>query len=143
MTEIDPSSISPEQWLDGIHPAYRDAINAMVAQGSPYETIATVWLSKAGPENTFSFGAGGAAGNFFEQVKAEFNKLVCGDAEYEDLRKRAAEQWQKGGSYVSVAVAAFIGAKLGIAAAVLIPVIALLFAAASRIGLKAWCETKK
>ena len=105
-------------------------------------SVATLWVSRVGPENTFSFGVGGAAGNFFEQVKNEFNKFICGDESYEDLRKKVKEYWKKNNPCVVTTIAIVIGSKISIAAAVLTPVIALLLAAASQIGLAAWCAGK-
>ncbi len=143
MTTLDPKDCSPDEWLNAIKLAYRSEIDQMLTNNAgSYDAVATAWVSKVGPENTFAFGVGGAARNFFEQVKHEFNKFLCGDDSYEDLRKKVKQYWKKNNTTVVMTIAIVIGTKISIAAAVLTPVIALLLAAASQIGLASWCAGK-
>ncbi len=80
--------------------------------------------------------------SFYANVKAEVIAFVCGDAKYQAERTQAEAIWKTHGKIGLVAaVAAAISPYVGLAAAAIIPVIALLFSLAAKVGLNAFCKS--
>lgn len=77
---------------------------------------------------------------YFPAIKAEFAKLLCGHADYEDDRERAEGLWNTGKDYVLMAISAAIGASLGVAAAIILPIVTFLLYLASKMGVNVWCR---
>jgi hypothetical protein len=73
-------------------------------------------------------------------VKAELAKLVCGDPQYNDVRAQIADLWNNHKAAVVSAITVAIAGIVGVAAAALMPVIALLLALVSKVGSAAWCS---
>ena len=97
-------------------------------------------MSRTGSNNTLGFGVGGPIQSFYTNVKNEFVAFVCGDAKYEEERAQAAQIWNSQGKVGLVSmVAAVVASTVGLAVAAIVPVIALLFSLAAKIGLNAFC----
>ena len=127
-------------WFDGL-PAYQSqAIEQLLADGSSEEQVGELWLSRTGSTSTVGFGVGGPLQSFYANVKKEFVAFVCGDPKFDTERAQAVNIWKEQGkvSLVSI-VAAVVASTVGLAAAAVIPVIALLFSLASKIGVNAFC----
>jgi hypothetical protein len=132
----------PEDWLTDL-PSYQSrTIKELLQSGLSYEEAAAAWVGQIGAGTNAPFGTATAGPGLFENLKKEFNKLICGDPEYDKVRRDAATTWNKYKSGVTMTIAAAVGAVLGVAAVVLVPAIALLLAAASKVGLNAWCATQ-
>lgn len=131
--------VAPEDWLSGL-PTYQiNLVNELLSSGLSETEAAELWLSRVGPDNNFAFGAGNPGTNYLSAVQTEFRKLICGDDSYEAVRAEASKVWG-GAKYGIVSMMALaIAAHVGIAAAVIAPVIALLMSAVGRIGINAWC----
>lgn len=81
---------------------------------------------------------------YWKNLKREFFTLLCTDDEkYADLRRQIQELEGPTKVVIIPAIAAAIGAILGIAAGILTPFVALLFLGAAKLGAQAWCETAK
>lgn len=141
MNSLDFDGIDPGDWIDSLPQHYAETIRAMVASGDTYERVAEVWLSKAGADNTFFLGAAGQRQTYYDRVKEEFSKLICDHPDYSLIRADAKKQWNDKKLVICMPLAAAVGAKLGIAAAALLPVIALLLAAVTKVGKNAWCAS--
>lgn len=76
---------------------------------------------------------------YWDAVKGEVDKFICGGPGYDDLRKQVEAGWEKGKTWIVTVVAGVVASHLGVAAAVIIPVIGIVFALAARIGVKAYC----
>jgi hypothetical protein len=140
VTAVNILSDGPEDWWSDL-PGYQTTIiRELLASGMSETEAAELWLSRVGPDNNFAFGAGSPGANFLASVQTEFRKFLCGDAQYEQLRQQANETWNGMKIPVVAAIAAGIGATVGVAAAVIMPVVALLLTAAAKIGLNAWCN---
>jgi len=127
-------------WVESL-PAYqRTVIAELLASGLDEEGVAETWLSRTGPDNNFGFGAGPASSNYLASVKGEFRKLICGDPSYETLRQDAQKIWDGSKFSIVSAIAIGIAAHIGVAVAVITPVVALLLAAVCKVGLNAWCN---
>lgn len=140
MTDITFLANGPAEWWSELPPYQTASIEAMIAAGMTEHQVAELWLSRVGPDNNFAFGAGSPGANFLASVQTEFRKFLCGDPEYDALRTQANETWNGLRIPVVATIAAGIGATVGVAAAVVMPVVALLLTAAARIGLNAWCN---
>lgn len=140
MTEIDFLDSADANWWYDLPVYQRVSIKNLLDSGLSEEDAAAMWLSRTGPDNNFAFGAGSPGANFLSSVQTEFRKFLCGDSAYDDLRRDAKSAWNGTKLPVVAAIAAGIGATIGVAAAVIMPVVALLLSAAARIGLQAWCN---
>ena len=138
------SARSPDAdlWWQELPAFQRTSINEMISSGLSYEEVAETWLSTTGAITNAPFGGVTAGPGLFENIRNEINKLVCGHESYDDLRKQSAETWEKYKPGVLMGVAGAIGAALGVAAVVIVPVVALLLAAVVKVGVNAWCQTK-
>jgi len=139
-TQLDFSKSQPQDWLNDLPTFQRSAIETFLKGGLTEEEVAELWLSRIGSDQNIGFGAGTVASNYLASVKSEFRKFVCGDADYESLRLEAEKVWVGTKYPIVVLIAGVIGAKLGLAAAVISPVVALLLAAVCKIGKNAWCN---
>lgn len=139
MFEIDYQG---SDWIHALPVHQSKIIDELIASGQGEEQIAELWLSKIGAPSTVGFGANGTIQNFYGNVKTEVVKMLCGDAKYEKDRSEAKEIWEKHGKLSLVsAVSAVIGSTVGLAAAAIIPVVALLFSMIGKIGIGAFCAT--
>lgn len=140
---IDLSNYKPSDWIDALPPAQQSVIRDMLATGLSFEQVAEGWLSACGPENTFPYGGEGAKTTFSENIKAELHKLICGDPAYENIRGQARTLTEKHKTEVAMVVAGAVGSALGIAAAALLPVVCLVLASVTSVGINAWCGHHK
>lgn len=73
-------------WLDILKPYQRNTIKALLDQNdNDEEKVAQIWLSSGGPINTATFGglpSSASNKNYFQCLKDELNKLICGDDTY-------------------------------------------------------------
>jgi hypothetical protein len=130
-----------DDWSQALKPYQRTLVDELLALGKTTEEIALIWLDKVGAENNAPFGSQSSSQNFFDAVKLEFSKLVCGDDRYEDDRKKINTLWGKHKVAIVSTIAAAIASQLGIAVAILTPVIALLLDLFGKLGRNAWCDT--
>lgn len=130
----------PEAWLDALPPFHARRIREMQAAGVGMEDIARAYLASVGPADNAPYGVveGGKKG-YWDAVKGEVDKFICGGAGYDDLRKQVEAGWEKGKTWIVTAVAGFVATNLGVAAAVILPVVGIALALAARIGVKAYC----
>jgi len=127
-------------WFAGLPQSQAESILHLVDSGKSEEEVGELWLSRTGSNNTVGFGVGGPIQSFYSNVKKEFAAFVCGDEKYSDERKQASEIWKNQGKVGLVSmVAALVASTVGLAAAAIVPVIALLFSLAAKIGLNAFC----
>jgi hypothetical protein len=136
---FDFENCAPGDWIGALPAVHAKTIDAMLTEGMSLEDIGQNWLSRVGPENTFPFGAGSASHNFFGRVMDEIRKFVCGDPSYKDLRKKIENLTKKHKTEVVGAIAAGIGAVVGLSAVVLVPVVGIALAIICKIGVNAYC----
>ncbi|ARI78807.1 hypothetical protein [Halobacillus mangrovi] len=127
-------------WLDTLPNYQRDLVNELLSYYS-YEEAAVTWLESS-TSNTSPFsGQPQPEKKYFEYVKKEVHKLLCGDTNYEAERHELVQLAQKpeNKNGIIAMVSALIGAKLGLAATFLAPVIVIIFLTIGKISLNAWC----
>lgn len=131
---------APEEWLNALPEYHSKRILRMESAGTDLEQIAQAYLERVGPADNAPYGVvEGAKQGYWEAVKGEVNKFVCGGPGYEDLRKQVEAGWEKGKTWIVSVVAAFIASNIGVAAAIILPVVGIAFALVARIGVKAYC----
>jgi hypothetical protein len=152
MTIIDFSGSNPSDWIEALPEYQKATVNAMLDGGSDYEEVAGSWLSRVGPQNTYPFGASArpqdnfgigvpsTQASYISSVKSELSNLICGDSKYEGIRNQVAEMWNKDKMVIVSTITAAIANFVGVAAAALMPVVALLLALISKVGTSAWCS---
>lgn len=128
-------------WLDALPASQKRTVRALLANGKSEEQIAEQWLSQIGSTSTAGFGGGGAIQSFYANVKREFVAFICGDPKYNEERTQAAAIWNDQGKVGLVSiVTALVATTVNLAAAAVVPVIALLFSLVAKIGLNAFCS---
>lgn len=80
---------------------------------------------------------------YWKNFKKEFFEVICTESDkYESLRKELAES-KRTARWVVFTVATAIGATISVPAVVLSPFVALAILGSMRIGVEAWCTTKR
>lgn len=130
----------PDEWLCVLKPYQLELVENFRSVGSNDEEIAERWLSDMGADHTFGFGVTSYGKEYFSKVKFELHKMICGDPAYESFREELLSVWAQHKAAVVLFFASTISAVLGIAVGVLVPVVALLLSALTKVGVNAWCE---
>ena len=129
-------------WFDGLPDNQSQELKKMLDFGKTEEQIAELFLSSPGADSTSGFGASGPNQSFFLNVKQEFTEFICGNPKYEEERKQVEAIWKEHGKTVVVSmISAFIAVTVGLTVAALTPVVALLLALVSKVGVNAFCTT--
>ena len=144
MTNEEFPPIGGEGWLADL-PAYqKSVINELLSAGKTEEEVAEYWLNRAGADNNVGFGTGGSLKTYYTNLREELDAFICGEARYEKERSEAAVLWNKGGKPAVVAfVTTVVAPQVGLAAAALIPAVALTFSVIGRAGVAAYCKTRR
>lgn len=141
MTALIFPESTPAEWIAALPSSERRLVNELLDANLSEDEAAQFWLSRSGSDNTLGFGSTGSAKRYLDAVKDEFRKLVCGGGGYDDIRQDFAVLWGKGKITLISTVAVAISSVTSIAVGVVTPVVALLFAAACKVGINAWCST--
>lgn len=93
-------------------------------------------------------GLGFGPRDYWKALKQEFHTLICGAAKggtdpYTDLRKVIDKHGAKSQLAIVSSIAAFIGAQIGLEAAILVPWIAMFLGVARKVGAEAFCRAMK
>jgi hypothetical protein len=143
MSELDKFLLqeSEIEWLDAL-PNYQKSTIAELLETNPYESVAAIWLESSIGNNS-PFGAGNPQGkkNYFNYLKKEFHKLMCGNPEYAAERKELNQLFEKNDTKTAIIsfISAIIGAKIGLAATFIAPAVVLLLMLISKTSVNAWC----
>ena len=139
-TALPIDDVAGDVWLSSLSGYQKTLVAELLASGLSEESVAELWLSRASAEHTAAFGGASVGANFLSSIKTELRKVICGDPEYEDIRKEALSIWS-GQKYAVVAIiAGAVALHLGLAVVAVTPVVALLLSAVRKIGLNAWCN---
>lgn len=139
-TPIAFPMVAEGAWIQQLRPYQQENITSLLNAGLDYDGVAELWLGRSGSDRTLGFGSDGTAANYLASLKAEFKKLICGDAEYEITRQKISEHWDKGYTYVITTIAVAISAVVNVAVGVITPVIALLLETVCKLSVNAWCK---
>ena len=114
-------------------------------KNSTVEEAIEKFLTANGPTDTIQFGGIGDKKDkhpFIESFKNEFDKFICGDPEYENYYPKVKEGTGIPMQAIISGISAAIGAKMGINAAMISPVIVLSLSLLGTMGRKAYCKMK-
>ena len=133
----------PMEWLEAL-PAYQKfSLGELLAAGRDYDQAAEAWLT-ASAANTFRLGAGPALpakDTFLAHVKREVRAFLCGDPRYAKERAGLFGDTATTRTMIVSAIAVALSPHVGMAVAVLTPIVALVLASMGKITLNAWCAS--
>lgn len=144
MIEID--NLSLDEWYTCLKPYQKNAIEILVAKYGE-EKAAEVWITARGPIQTATFGGSQNQNektlNYWNRLKDEFDKLICGHPDYEKERDKFTVAGESIGLSGASALTAIIAPLIGVSTVLLLPAIVLLLHVAAKMGIKAYCVDKK
>lgn len=144
MIEIDKLSL--EEWYNCIKPYQKRVIEQLVANYGE-EKASEEWLTARGPIQTVTFG--GSQSNtvdspkYWSRLKDEFDKLICGHPDYEKEQKKILAAGKTIGIGSVTALANWLSPIVGMSPPILVPSIILILHTTSKMGVKAYCSTKR
>lgn len=128
-----------DEWLNELKPYQRELIKNLV-ENYGEEVAIEKWLSANGPSDTIQFGGDGNVEPFLQRFKDEFNKFICGHEDYKKERKEYETYGEEIRTMMVASIAGAIGAKIGIASAIISPIVVLSLYTVGKIGLNAYCK---
>lgn len=128
-----------DDWLSVLKPYQRDIISQLVSKYGEEKAIEK-WITASGPISMVKFGGDGNKKPFLDRYKNEFNKFICGHPDYNDERLVLNQKSETLRTTMVSTISSLIGVKLGIAGAILAPVIVLSLHIAGKMGVKAYCS---
>jgi len=119
-----------------------DIKSLLLSNENDIEKVARIYLYAQGASNTVKFGGGSSTDNlFFDILKLEVKKFVCGDSKYDSERKKLKETSEVCLSkrYLTICSAA-IATNYGLIATALYVVVSLILVPIISIGVTAYCS---
>ncbi len=134
----------PAKWVHDLPEYQRDPIKKLLNDGASFDEVAQAWIN-ASAANTYRFAASapvGDKGAFLVNLKREIHGFLCGDKKYKKERDGLFGEKGLARTYVVSAMAVAIAPHLGVASAVIAPLVALVLASLGKVALNAWCATQ-
>ncbi|MAW86911.1 MAG: hypothetical protein CMJ42_10320 [Phyllobacteriaceae bacterium] len=126
---------------------FDDETLAALANGAalPADMSALETYEKQFQDDVLPKGLGFGPRDYWKALKLEFHTLVCGASKgeadsYKDLRKVIDKHGSKSQLAIVSSIAAFIGAQIGLEAAILVPWIAIFLGVVRKVGVEAFCR---
>lgn len=136
MLELPASSL--EDWLSNLKPYQKGQIDILLRENEPL-AVAQIWVSASGPDDIKGFGFGKKTTPFFDRLKTEFDKFVCGHKDYNEARKKLTAAGGVPHAVLISVISSSLAVTLGVLAGLLAPAVALLLYTASQLGINAYC----
>lgn len=137
--------ITTEECYASLKPYQRAIIEKLVAKYGE-EGAAEQWLTSRGPCQTSTFGGSPQEQtqplSYWSRFKTEFDKFICGHSDYDKEREKFISTGKPLGLAGVTGISTWLGPLIGISPVLLVPAIALLLTATSKMGVKAYCATK-
>lgn len=127
------------EWLEVLPEYQKEIIETLSKEHTPEEII-DIWIKTSGPENTAVFGGDGNTG-FIDNFKNEISKFICGHPDYRDERSQYNEKATVSKYLMVSFISSSLGAKLGIAATIISPLVALTLYTIGKMSVNAYCKT--
>jgi hypothetical protein len=131
---------SLENWLSQLKTYQKNSITELLKSNDELKT-AEIWVTSTGPKNIVTFGGEPKQKPFWNNLKMEFDQFLCNDSVYIKEKNSLKEESPISQALIVSTISGALGAKLGLAATLLAPAIVLLLYCASKITLKAYCNT--
>lgn len=142
---IEIENLSLDEWYICLKPYQRNIISQFVADFGE-EVAAEKWLTARGPIQTATFGGDLSKNDdtktYWSRLRDEFDKLVCGHADYKEERKKILAAGKTIGIGSVTALANWFAPIVCISSPILVPAIILLLHTTSKMGVKAYCANK-
>ena len=119
-------------------------IDSLLTNNTTDEAIEK-YLTANGPDNTVQFGGSEEKKDkhpFISTFRNEFDKFICGHPDYEKYYPKVKEGTSIQINALISAMSAAIGARIGISAAMISPVIVLALSLIGQMGRKTYCEIR-
>lgn len=137
---IPTASLS--DWLSVLKPYQREIVDVLlVKENQNAERAAEKWLTATGATNIIPFGGVGNHKPFWDNFKSEFIRFLCDKTAYTEIKAGISNESPLVKTLWVSVISSAIGAKLGYAATLLAPAVALLLSAIGKISLQAYCKT--
>ena len=138
---------SLDTWLDVLKPYQRNTIKVLLDKNdNDEEKVAQIWLSSGGPINTATFGglpSSTSNKNYYQCLKDELNKLICGDDTYVEEKKRILEKSNLINVCAASQIALFLSPIIEVSVPILTPAIVLMLHVISKVSVNAYCSMIK
>lgn len=132
-------AFSLEVLLDTLKTYQRETMGALIKENGE-EEAAKIWLAANGPSSTQQFGGDPADPKpFWDRFYDEFRKFICGDKKYKKERDELLSKSAPTAILLVSTISSLIATTLGLAAALVTPVVAVLLHTVGKIGITAWC----
>ncbi|PIC74006.1 hypothetical protein [Sporosarcina sp. P17b] len=141
---VSTFDIPNEEWLITLPKYQQSTIKELLNIKDP-EDVAIAWLT-ATTQNTSPFSAKKEdSSRYFDLIKIELYKLLCGNPEYSEERKElnGIISSHNNKTLVVSSISGIIGSKVGLAGTFIAPVTVLIFMTISKVSVNAWCEWQK
>lgn len=136
-----------EYWLNILKPFQRNTIKKLLqANDNDEETAARLWLSSFGPINTVTFGGLPSAAspkNYFQCLKEEINKFICGNESYEEDRGKILNGVKVINVGMATKIASVLAPIVGVSIAIITPPVVLMLHAIGKLSVNAYCAMVK
>ena len=134
---------NPELWITALEEYQQKVVLELIKLNDNKSIVAAERWVCYGTSNTFPFGVKKVSAKFFENLKNELLKFICGDPEYDEERKELSKHNENMRAYVIGVVSAAIALKLGTSAVFLAPAVVILLFSFGKCTLKAVCANYK
>lgn len=125
----------------------RNTIKALLDKNDNDEDkVAQIWLSSGGLINTATFGglpSSASNKNYYQCLKDELNKLICGDDTYVEEKKQIRRKGNLINVYAASQIAIFLSPVIGVSVPILTPAIVLMLHVISKVSVNAYCSMIK
>jgi hypothetical protein len=140
MTDLE---LPDGDWLEALKPFQQSHLKTILAKEQDPEKVVLMWLSAQGASNTSPFGGTPKDTKpFYDLFMIEIQKVICGSPDYEATRKDIKDRAAGAKTVIISMISSAIAVKLGIIAALITPVVALVLSAAAAAGHAAWCSSR-
>ena len=131
-----------DELLETLKPYQRISILNLIEKYGD-EEAAKKWLMANGPADTIKFGGQqmGDPQPFWDKLMAEFRAIVCGDEKYKKEVDSLLEQAKPVALVVVTSISTLLATSLGIAAALISPVVVILLKMVCKVGINMWCKS--
>lgn len=143
MIEIEQADVS---WLESIPKSARLVLGELLEKGSTPDDAIALWLSGSRDGRISPMGGigGSQKREFTELFYRELHLLICtDDRKYKSVREQFPKINKASLTTATGVVTAALAPYLGMATALIGPAVVLAFIAIGKVGLQAWCASKK
>ena len=132
-----------EKWLEVLKPYQRcQHFEALLSSNTP-EEAARLWFEAQGASELSPFGGTPTSRKIYDEFIIELKKLLCGDPDSEEDRKKLTEQGPLVKEVIAYGIASTIASRLGLGdvGSLLAPAVVSYLYVIGRSGVRAWCNS--